>query len=290
MFADLPGPRVNVSQRRADALVSIAQDSREPVVLDGGSSEGSEPLVTVFVDGGLAAGSQGEAGAEIEFGPRVGPAVLDRILCEGRVQLVGLLDGKPVVTSSATRAIPPMMRRFVKWRDGGCTIAGCHSRYRLQVHHIRPRAGGGGHDSDNLTTLCWFHHHVVIHGLGFRIDRPRFVAAGPSLSAQLRQWIGSARLAGRDCDYPGCEPRSTLCLEASGRNGQSRRHGTSVAVHQRTIAAGNHPIRERGGRARKILGKYTMSRLSGQPADEAADPLRDQPKSLDRLVGISFML
>ncbi len=68
------------------------------------------------------------------------------------MHLVGLVNGQPVVTSDAARVIPPAVRRLVAWRDGGCTIDGCRSRYRLQVHHIKPRAGGGGHDPDNLTT------------------------------------------------------------------------------------------------------------------------------------------
>jgi hypothetical protein len=32
------------------------------------------------------------------------------------------------------------------------------------------RHNGGDHDPDNLATLCWFHHHVAIHGAGFRIE------------------------------------------------------------------------------------------------------------------------
>jgi hypothetical protein len=171
LFGDLPGPRVPKRQRLADSLVSIAQDSLELPIPEGEPTNRSEPLVTVLVDGGIAGDTGGEAGAEIEFGPRVGPGVLERILCSGRVQLVGLADGKPVATSDGTRAIPPAMRRFVAWRDGGCTIDGCRSRYRLQPHHIRPRAVGGDHDPDNLTTLCWFHHHVVAHGMGLRLDR-----------------------------------------------------------------------------------------------------------------------
>ncbi len=168
-FGDLPGPVQNAAQRRADALVSICQDSREPVDLDGEQCRRSEPLVSVFFDADQAQ-SRGELGGEIEFGPRVGPAVLERILCEGRIQLVGLQNGKPVMTSDGARAIPPEVRRFVKHRDGGCSIGGCHSRYRLQVHHIQMRSNGGSHDPGNLATLCWFHHHVVVHGLGFRID------------------------------------------------------------------------------------------------------------------------
>ncbi|MDJ0663784.1 MAG: DUF222 domain-containing protein [Acidimicrobiia bacterium] len=168
-FGDLPGPTQTKSQRRADALVAICQDSQDPINSEDTHRSRTEPLVTVFVDADQAHG-YGELGAEIEFGPRVGPTVLDRILCEGRVQLVGLENGKPVVTSDAAKAIPKAVSRFVKHRDGGCTVSGCHSRYRLQVHHIRFRSDGGDHHPDNLTTLCWFHHHVVIHGLGYQLD------------------------------------------------------------------------------------------------------------------------
>lgn len=169
-FGDLPGPKQSRTQRNVDALVAISQDSIEPLAaIDSDASAPSGPLTTIFIDGAHAA-SRGETGAEIRFGPRVGPAVLDEMLCTGRIQLVGLEGGKPVVTSDATKSIPPAVVEYVKWRDGGCGIAGCHSRYRLQVHHIKFRASGGSHDPDNLMTLCWFHHHVVVHGLGFRID------------------------------------------------------------------------------------------------------------------------
>ena len=36
-------------------------------------------------------------------------------------------------------------------------------------------------DADNLATLCWFHHHVVIHGEGFSID--------PNSPPQRRRFI-----------------------------------------------------------------------------------------------------
>lgn len=170
MFGDLPGPVTTKPQRMADALVSISQDSLELPRPDGELSHRGDPQATVIVDGTIAGDTAGEAGAEIEFGPRVGPNVLEQILCMGRVKLVGLENGKPVVTTDATRAIPPAVRRFVAWRDGGCTIDGCRSRYRLQPHHIRPRGDGGTHDPENLTILCWFHHHVAVHRLGFRID------------------------------------------------------------------------------------------------------------------------
>ena len=178
-FPPLPdGSQGPIGQRMADALVSVCQDS-----LSGSEgSTGATLLTTVFVDAGVASATAGEAGATVAGGPRVGPLTLEEILCGGAVEVVTTERGRPTWSSPAARAIPPAVRSFVLHRDGGaCTADGCVSRYRLQPHHIRPRARRGTHDPDNLTSLCWFHHHVVVHRMGFRIDpespplRRRFV-------------------------------------------------------------------------------------------------------------------
>ncbi len=183
-FRDLPGPASPAAARRADALVSMAQDSVDPARPDGAAGSRG-PLVTVFVDAELAAATSSEAGGELQYGPKVGPAVLQRIICSGAVQLVGVVDGRPVAVTDATRAVPPATRRYVAWRDGGCTIDGCRSRYRLEAHHVRPRAHEGDHDPSNLTTLCWYHHHVKIHGEGFRLD--------PDSPPQRRRFLPPSR-------------------------------------------------------------------------------------------------
>jgi hypothetical protein len=181
----LPGPDIPRSALLADALVSVCQDGLDPAADTTVDGYGREPLVSVLVDAELAAATRGEAGAEIAYGPRVGPLTLEPILCGGRVELIGLEDGRPVVASAAARMIPPQLRRAVAWRDGGCVIDGCTSRYRLQVHHLRFRSDGGDDDLENLATLCWFHHHVCIHGMGLVLDpdsppkRRRFVRASP---------------------------------------------------------------------------------------------------------------
>jgi hypothetical protein len=118
-------------------------------------------LVSVFADLDAVASSGGELGAEIEYGPRVGPETLREALCNGAVRLIGIEHGRPVVTSDAAHTIPGAIRAFVARRDSRCTIDGCRSRYRLQPHHIRHRVHGGTHDPANLTTLCWYHHHVA---------------------------------------------------------------------------------------------------------------------------------
>jgi len=165
---DLPSSR---NQRQADALVAIAHDSlNSHNELDGeqtgSGSSGSH--VTVFVD--ATHNDPATTGAQVADGPGVGPQTLEQMLCSGRVQVVGLDHGTPVVTSRATRAIPRAIRRAVLHRDGGCTIDGCRSGYRLEPHHITPWSCGGDHSMGNLTTLCWYHHHIAIHGNGYHID------------------------------------------------------------------------------------------------------------------------
>jgi len=109
-----------------------------------------------------------------------------RCCVTGRVQIVGLDNGAPVVVSRAARAIPPAIRHAVTRRDGVCVIDGCNSRYRLEPHHIQRFSDGGTHHLDNLATMCWYHHHVAVHGDGYRIDpqspplRRRLTRAGPT--------------------------------------------------------------------------------------------------------------
>jgi len=168
VLGELPdGETLSRGQRNADALIAISQDSLDG---DPDGEAGSGSQVSVFVDLDRANGNGAEAGGEVECGPRVGPMVLEELLYVGSVQVIGLQKGRPVMTSDSTRAIPPAIRRHVAWRDGACTADGCTSRYRLEPHHILEWSHGGDHHPDNLTTLCWFHHHVVVHGHGFHID------------------------------------------------------------------------------------------------------------------------
>jgi hypothetical protein len=158
------------STRWADALWAISADSLAGG--DGATLESSSPLLTVFVDAAAAAPTNGEAGVTIEAGPQVGPAALEAVLCDGVVEVTARTsDGSPLAFGRRRKIIPPRLRRAILHRDGAaCTVEGCVSRYRLQIHHIVGWAHGGRTDPENLTTLCWFHHHVVIHGRGFSID------------------------------------------------------------------------------------------------------------------------
>jgi hypothetical protein len=121
-------------------------------------------LISVFVD---------HQAVEIEGAVVTGVGIIDRIACTGALEIIKTEDGRPLSVGRRSRVISPALRRFVLHRDGGCTAEGCTSRYRLEPHHKVPWSEGGPTDVANLTTLCWFHHHVVIHSMGYHIDDTR---------------------------------------------------------------------------------------------------------------------
>jgi hypothetical protein len=62
----------------------------------------------------------------------------------------------------ATQTIPPALRRRVMRRDGGrCRVPGCRHAVFVDVHHLEPRAEGGGNTLENLVTLCSAHHRAL---------------------------------------------------------------------------------------------------------------------------------
>ena len=158
---DLPdGRRGDSSWRKATALVELAVTDDPPPA-----------QITVFVDSQHAAGSNGQTGVVLETGPRIGRDALEAILCDAITEItVRDHDGTPMAYGRRSRIIPAALRRAVLHRDGNrCAADGCNSRYRLQIHHITAWSRGGPTDPENLITLCWFHHHVVIHERGFEI-------------------------------------------------------------------------------------------------------------------------
>ncbi|MEX1043246.1 MAG: DUF222 domain-containing protein [Acidimicrobiia bacterium] len=174
-------PDTTAAQDRADALVGVASEWLS------GETGGHELAAEIFIDGHLATITDGEAGATVMSGPRVGPNTLGEILCSGTVSINFADQYGNISTAPTSRTIPGAIRRRVLHRDGHrCVIAGCNSRSRLQPHHLIPYAQGGTHDPDNLVTVCWYHHHVVIHQQRRRIDphspaqRRTFLRANPT--------------------------------------------------------------------------------------------------------------
>jgi hypothetical protein len=153
------GTRGDSSWRRATALVQLAISDDPPPA-----------TISIFVDADHATASDGQSGITLEAGPRIGREALQAILCDAVTEItVTDQNGRPMEYGRRTRTIPPALRRAILHRDANrCTADGCDSRNRLQTHHIIPWSEGGPTDPDNLITLCWYHHHIVIHQQGFQ--------------------------------------------------------------------------------------------------------------------------
>jgi hypothetical protein len=155
------GTRGTSSWRKATALAELCISDDPPPV-----------QITVFVDAQHAVGTDGETGVVLEAGPRVGRVTLEAILCDGITEItVNGEDGVPMSYRRQKRIITPALRRAVLHRDHDqCAGDACNSRDRLQIHHITPWSEGGPTEPDNLITLCWFHHHVVVHQWHYTIQ------------------------------------------------------------------------------------------------------------------------
>jgi 5-methylcytosine-specific restriction endonuclease McrA len=156
------GTRGDSSWRRATALVELAVTDDPPPA-----------QITVFVDAEHAAGSNGQSGVMLEAGPGIGRDALEAILCDAVTEVTARgPDGRLMEYGRRSRTIPPTLRRAVLYRDGNrCAADSCDSRHRLQIHHLVPWSEGGPTDPENLITLCWFHHQVVVHQRGFTVYR-----------------------------------------------------------------------------------------------------------------------
>ena len=169
--------RPHAGQRRALALTTLCQDeldrTPEPAKTTAErirqARRRREPALMIVADQALAETSANERGVSVLGGARVGPDTVDLVQCVGTTEVI-TMAGRNIFQHGTTASMRPSLRRAVLARDDGCTIDGCTSIYRLEVHHIVPRSKGGDHTPRNLTTLCWWHHHVAVHRRGMRID------------------------------------------------------------------------------------------------------------------------
>ena len=99
---------------------------------------------------------------------QVDAAVTEMAACDA--QLVGDVGSAPSAdphmgVRRATQTTPPATRRAVMRRDRcRCVVPGCANHRFVDVHHLDPRAEGGGHDPARLVVLCGAHHRAVHAG------------------------------------------------------------------------------------------------------------------------------
>ncbi|HYB17098.1 MAG TPA: HNH endonuclease signature motif containing protein, partial [Streptosporangiaceae bacterium] len=90
-----------------------------------------------------------------------------------RRNLLGKGLGGPSLPLDVGQAgqIPAHLRRLVALRDQGCQFpGGCgQPAAGCEPHHVIHRADGGRTSLANLKDYCWWHHHVVLHELGWAL-------------------------------------------------------------------------------------------------------------------------
>ena len=71
----------------------------------------------------------------------------------------------------ATDEIPVHLRRLVALRDQTCRHpGGCgQPAGACEPHHVVHRADGGHTSLAGLQEWCWFHHHILLHQLGWKL-------------------------------------------------------------------------------------------------------------------------
>jgi hypothetical protein len=156
----MPDEQRCLDARRADALIALssARLAADP--------DPDRATVVVHARAGEPSGSS------IEGGGIADPSVVDRLLCDARVQLVREdRTGRTVGIGRTTRVVPAWLARQVRYRDKGCRFPGCGTTAFTQAHHIRFWRDGGRTDLDNPVLICSFHHKLVHeHGWWIRGD------------------------------------------------------------------------------------------------------------------------
>jgi hypothetical protein len=150
--------RRSASQRRADALVELAQRQLEAGTLP--ESGGQKPHLVVSTTLETLAQAAGAPAAELEGADLIPAETARRIACDCSLTLV--VDGEPRGTS---RTIPGATRRALIARDKTCRHEGCDMPGAwCDGHHIDHWANGGSHKLPNLTLLCRRHHRMEHEG------------------------------------------------------------------------------------------------------------------------------
>ena len=167
----------SVATRRADAIAEVAESylnaeptaattaDRYQVVVHVSAEtlkEAPEPCCDPAPDPQISC---------LDDGPHVSAETSRRIACDcSLIKLTEDEDGEPLSIGRKTRAIPPSIRRALRFRDQGCRFPGCTHTHFVDGHHIKHWANGGETSLENLVLLCR-HHHRLVHEGGYVCER-----------------------------------------------------------------------------------------------------------------------
>ena len=170
-------------EKRADILrgilVQVAQDPRTPTM------GGMPPTVMVHVNATDLLNQAGVGWIDGVDEP-ISMTTITQLIDNGGMQpLFFGTNGAVLGLGSKERCFTPRQRKAITARDGGCIIPGCDCPPQwTEVHHVTPWHSGGDTHVNNGVLLCWYHHHTITSGGGWKI---RMVAGMPQVKAP--HWI-----------------------------------------------------------------------------------------------------
>jgi hypothetical protein len=168
-----PEEQRDIEQRRADALVAIAEVAL--AAKDAPTVAGAKPHVVVRVNLGDLISNPGHpdhhrlpgrvrsvSPPTIDWVGAIGPALLARLLDDCTISRVVFgPDGQLLDIGTATRVWPVGMRRAIVERDRGCRFPGCDRRPEwCDIDHGIPWEEGGPTAVWNGLLLCRHHHRA----------------------------------------------------------------------------------------------------------------------------------
>ena len=150
------------TQRRADALLALAEQHLEVGDLPDVHGERPRVVVTMTLEQLLAADGVGTL--TLQGGTAITPATARMMACDAEFLPIVLSGDSEVLDAGRTRrAWSTAQRRAAAARSGGiCEVPGCQNRATV-LHHIIWWVHGGRTGLDNSAHICGHHHWLVHH-------------------------------------------------------------------------------------------------------------------------------
>jgi uncharacterized protein DUF222 len=139
-------------QRRADAIVELAQHGAHPQIAVHTTLEGLK-------------GEVGAAASELADGTPISSHTVQRMACDGVLHRVLKADSMVIDVGRAKRTAQPAQWRGLKARHKTCAWAECDRPIGwTQAHHLDSWETGGKTDLQKMIPLCHYHHRLVHEG------------------------------------------------------------------------------------------------------------------------------
>ena len=162
----------NISQRRADAAVLMAESSLQQAGRNIAAADRYQVIVSV--DAADITGSTHEQNTPskrptIKGAGPIARETARRIACDCSISTHIKSNGEPMDIGRISRIWPNPMTRAILERDQHCQFFGCTKTHNLQIHHIIHWANGGVTSISNGVAVCKF-HHTLLHEGGYTIE------------------------------------------------------------------------------------------------------------------------